>query len=133
MDYDCNECGTAQQNNVVVGTLEDEVLFICNRCRAETLIEETTLSGDLARVAAIQQLTDYSDEQIADLLDIDPSTVANRRAYIKSEIDAAAETLERLDNVVGLENVDPAESEHFHGTLKEFRSTLTELADLSRE
>lgn len=133
MDYDCNECGTAPQDEIVVGTLEDEVLFICNRCRAETLVEETTLSDDLAQVAAIQQLTDYSDEQIADLLDIDPGTVANRRAYIESEIDAATETLERLDSVVGLENVDPAESEHFHESLEEFRTTLTELEDISRD
>jgi len=131
MDYDCNDCGTAPQDDVVVGTLEDEVLFICNHCRAETLVDETTLSEDLAQVAAVQQLTDYSDEQIADLLDIDPTTVANRRAYIESEIDAAAETLERLDNVIGLENVDPADTKHFHESLEEFRTTLTELEDIS--
>jgi len=133
MDYDCNECGTSPQNNVVVGTLENEVLFICHRCRAETLVKETTLSEDLAQVAAIQQLTDYSDEEIADLLTIDPNTVANRRAYIKSEIDAAAETLDKLDGVIGLENVDPTESKHFHESLEEFRSTVTELADLPGE
>jgi len=133
MDYDCNECGTTPQDGVVVGTLDDEVLFICNQCRAETLVEKTTLSEELAQVAAVQQLTDHSDKQIADLLDIDRDTVANRRAYIKSEIDAAAETLDKLDTVIGLENVDPAEFEHFHDGLEEFRSTVTELADLSRE
>ena len=133
MEYDCNECGTSPQNSVVVGTLENQVLFICNRCRAETLVEKTTLSEDLAQVAAILQLTDYSDEEIANLLNIDPSTVANRRGYIKSEVDAATETLDRLDAVIGLENVDPEESKHVHESLEEFRSTVTELADLSRE
>jgi len=129
MDYNCNECGTAPQDDVVVGTLGDEVLFICNRCRAETLVEETTLSEELAQVAAIKQLTDYSDEQIANVLDIDCSTVDDRHTYIKSEITAAAETLDRLNAVIGLDNVGPAESKHFHETVEEFRSTLTELPD----
>ena len=135
MNYDCNECGNAASDAdaVVVGTLKGEVLFVCNECRAETLVAETTLSAELAAVAAVQQLTDYTDDQIAALLDIDSDTVADRRARIESEIAAAAETLDRLDGAIGLETVDPEEFENFHDQIGVFRSTVAMLADLARE
>lgn len=90
---ECRHCGAGEgsEARIVVGELPDFNDTICNECRTEELLRETTLSEREAEVAALKQLGDYSNEEIAAVLDRDPSVIEDCDQRLEDLVEAAPE------------------------------------------
>ena len=130
---ECSRCGTAESRGrgVVVGTVDGADEPVCNNCRTETLTAATKLSEREAAVAAVEQLAGTSTDDAAEILDIDAETVERLDAQIRSEIDAAARTLQMLDRSVGLDRLAEADAvEHTRAEVDTLQRTVSDLRDL---
>lgn len=86
---ECIYCGATDDegHGIVVGIYGGLNENVCNICRADYLAENTTLSQREAEVAALKQLTGATHARIAEILDLDKSTVDeySRRLNAKAE------------------------------------------------
>ncbi|WP_311170197.1 hypothetical protein [Halobellus ordinarius] len=130
---ECGRCGATanRASGVVIGTIDGADETVCNDCRAETLTMETKLSEQEAAVAAAEQLAAVPTKEVAEILDCDAAAVERLDAQIRSEIDAAAKTLNMLDRSVGLDRLANADSvEHTRAEVETLQRTVSELGDL---
>lgn len=95
---ECVHCGATddEEHGIVVGLLGELNENVCNVCRAEDLAERTTLSEREAQVAALKQLIGASHSRIAEILDLDKSTVDEYSRRLNEKAETAAVTADEL-------------------------------------
>lgn len=89
----CRPCGARESSDerLIVGEMPDFNDTICNECRAEELRENTSLSKLEAEVAALKQLDNYSNDEIAEAPDRDQSVIDNCDERLREQVEEAAE------------------------------------------
>lgn len=97
-DQMCRHCGATDgsEDRIVVGELADINDTLCNECRTEELLQQTTLSKLEAEIVALQQLGDYSNDELADLLDTESSAIDDAQQRIEERVEDAAEMASKL-------------------------------------
>jgi DNA-binding CsgD family transcriptional regulator len=100
-ETECVRCGATddRDHGIVVGLLDPLNETVCNVCRSDELVRETTMSEREAQVAALKQLGGHSHAEVADILDIDESTVGEYRRRITQKIRTAETTIDELDGL----------------------------------
>lgn len=97
---ECIHCGAHddEENGIIVGLLGELNENVCNICRAGWLTENTTLSQREAEVAALKQLIGAPHSRIAEILEIDKSTVDEYSRRVNEKARTAAVTAEELSD-----------------------------------
>lgn len=102
----CNNCGLTQDeldeddiNEIVVGPTGHGGSQ-CTVCRADELVEQTTLSKQEATVAAHKQISGASHETIKDRMDVEKSTVDEYSRRMKKKASTARRTADELSEYV---------------------------------
>ncbi|WP_336022023.1 hypothetical protein [Halobellus salinisoli] len=95
---ECSRCGESEdvENGRIVGQFDHWDQAVCNRCRATELADHTPLVEEEAEVKAVRQLTERSLDTIADLLDLDESTVKMKLRVVEKRINNGQVTRETL-------------------------------------
>lgn len=99
---ECIHCGATDDpdHGIVVGLHGHDNETTCNNCRADYLVQQTTLSQRESEVAALKQILGASHGQIAELLGIDKSTVDEYSRRINTKAHMAAVTADELGEFV---------------------------------
>jgi len=99
---ECIHCGATddEENGIIVGLTGHDNETTCNICRAEDLEQRTTLSQREAEVAALKQIAGATHERIAELLELDKSTVDEYSRRINSKAYTAAVTADELSEYI---------------------------------
>ena len=102
MARECMECDTEanKDEGVVVGEARGGYGPICNDCWSLFLHDETVLSEREADVAALRDMS-VTPSEIADVLELEKSTVYSYNIRIDDKIEAAERT---VDELAGLKN-----------------------------
>lgn len=86
----------AADEGVIVGELQDVNDFVCVDCRAEELETRTMLTDSEARLVALEQLGDFTTDEIASRLDIEAATVEEAQRRIRDRVENAPERAARM-------------------------------------
>jgi len=92
---ECIHCGAVDEpeHGVVVGLVGELNEAICNICRADELRETTVLKRRESEVYALKE-QGYNHERIAELLEIEKSTVDEYSRRINDRVRRARNTIE---------------------------------------
>lgn len=99
MASECIHCGAVDEpeDGIVVGLLGDDNANVCNVCRTQGIYDATVLSKGEARVVALKELTGATHERIAELLDLEKSTVDEFSRRANEKLEKSKRTVALLD------------------------------------
>lgn len=95
---ECIHCNATDEpeHGVVVGLHGELNEAVCNVCLAQSLEQETLLSEREAQVAALKLLGGWSHGKIAEILELDKSTVDEYSRRINQKVQQAERTVSEL-------------------------------------
>lgn len=102
MMSECINCAATddEENGIVVGLQGELNETVCNVCRTEELVENTVLSEREAQVAALKELIGAKHDRIAEILDLEKSTVDEYSRRMRDKFFEAGETVEQLQPII---------------------------------
>ncbi len=97
-ETECVHCGATDEpeNGVVVGLVGESNETVCNICRTEFLIDNTVLSRRESEVTALKE-QGMTHEKIAELIELDKSTVDEYSRRMKQKVQKAKTTGNELE------------------------------------